>query len=144
MLVHGDVSPKNILMRKQGPIILDAECATMGDASFDTAFCLNHLLLKAVNLPGSRDRLLVSALEFWDAYAAHISWEEADALEARVCALLPCLYLARVDGKSPVEYLDDEGRSTVRHLAFALIGERHARLADIVGSVSDKLRAPKP
>ncbi|RMF40786.1 MAG: aminoglycoside phosphotransferase family protein, partial [Alphaproteobacteria bacterium] len=46
VLVHGDVSPKNILFRAGAPILLDAECATMGDASFDPAFCLNHLALK--------------------------------------------------------------------------------------------------
>lgn len=144
VLVHGDVSPKNILMRKSGPVILDAECATMGSASFDPAFCLNHLLLKSVHLPASREKLLASALRFWEMYAAHINWEAASTLEARVCALLPCLFLARVDGKSPVEYLDEHGRSTVRHLALALIEERHTKLADIVSSVSEKLRAPKP
>jgi aminoglycoside phosphotransferase (APT) family kinase protein len=50
VLVHGDVSPKNILLRSGAPIFLDAECATMGDAAFDLAFCLNHLVLKAVHL----------------------------------------------------------------------------------------------
>ena len=45
VLVHGDVSPKNILFRGAGPVLLDAECATMGDACFDPSFCLNHLVL---------------------------------------------------------------------------------------------------
>lgn len=140
VLVHGDVSPKNILMRKSGPIVLDAECATMGDASFDPAFCLNHLLLKAVHLPASRERLLASLLDFWQAYGAHVKWEASSTLEARICALLPCLFLARVDGKSPVEYLDEQSRNTVRQLALALIGERHTRLADTVGFIGEKLR----
>ena len=30
-LVHGDVSPKNILFRGDQPILLDAECANMGE-----------------------------------------------------------------------------------------------------------------
>ena len=51
-LVHGDVSPKNILVGPDGPVLLDAECAWFGDPAFDLAFCLNHLLLKAVMLPG--------------------------------------------------------------------------------------------
>ncbi|MEP7282694.1 MAG: aminoglycoside phosphotransferase family protein [Rubrivivax sp.] len=45
-LVHGDVSPKNILIGPAGPVLLDAECAWWGDPAFDLAFCLNHLLLK--------------------------------------------------------------------------------------------------
>lgn len=117
ILVHGDVSPKNILFRKQGPVILDAECATMGDPSFDPAFCINHLLLKAVHLPASRQRLLASIGRFWRAYGAHVTWEPPATLEARVCHLLPALMLARVDGKSPVEYLTEESRTTVRNLA---------------------------
>lgn len=121
VLVHGDVSPKNILFRNNGPLILDAECATMGDASFDPAFCLNHLLLKAIHLPHSRARLLNNVDAFWQAYAAHISWEQAAELEARVCRLLPALLLARVDGKSPVEYLDKHEQHLVRGLAINLI-----------------------
>jgi len=44
--VHGDVSPKNILVGPKGPVLLDAECAWFGEPAFDLAFCLNHLLLK--------------------------------------------------------------------------------------------------
>jgi len=33
VLVHGDVSPKNVLVGPGGPVLLDAECATFGDAS---------------------------------------------------------------------------------------------------------------
>lgn len=48
-LVHGDVSPKNILAGPRGPVFLDAECAWWGDPAFDLAFCLNHLLLNPHN-----------------------------------------------------------------------------------------------
>src|SRR5512139_2963934 len=50
-LVHGDVSPKNILVGARGPVFLDAECAWYGDPAFDLAFCLNHMLLKGVWRP---------------------------------------------------------------------------------------------
>ncbi len=69
-LVHGDVSPKNILVRHGAPVILDAECATMGDPAFDVAFCLNHLILKSVHLPQSRVELRRAVLGFWGPMAA--------------------------------------------------------------------------
>src|SRR5262249_21690254 len=59
-LVHGDVSPKNILVGRQGPIFLDAECAWYGDPAFDLAFCLNHMLLKSVWVPASTQAFLLS------------------------------------------------------------------------------------
>lgn len=121
VLVHGDVSPKNIFFRGAAPIILDAECATMGDDSFDPAFCLNHLVLKSIHLPKSHDRLLGNVLTFWGAYKNHVDWEDPAQLEARICQLLPALMLARIDGKSPVEYLGEVDRTIVRKLSRALI-----------------------
>jgi Ser/Thr protein kinase RdoA (MazF antagonist) len=123
-LVHGDVSPKNILLGPHGPVLLDAECAWWGDPAFDVAFCLNHLLLKAlVAPPGARAararRLSAAAEAWWSAYAGHVSWEPAPELEARAATLLPALLLARIDGTSPVEYVTAEvDRAMVR--AFAI------------------------
>ena len=140
VLVHGDVSPKNILFRTGGPVMLDAECASMGDASFDPSFCLNHLVLKASHLPNTRARLLANAAELWRAYAAHISWEPGEQLEARICRLLPALMLARVDGKSPVEYLNDDARSLIRKLAIHLISHPVSALDQVLKQISVTLK----
>ena len=138
VLVHGDVSPKNILFRGDIPVILDAECATMGDASFDVAFCLNHLVLKALHLPQSRARLLANVLQFWTAYAAKVIWEDPVTIEARICELLPALMLARVDGKSPVEYLSEADRAIIRQVSAPLIAEPVRRLAGLVLSLTQQ------
>ncbi len=140
VLVHGDVSPKNIFFRDGHPLFLDAECATMGDASFDPAFCLNHLVLKAVHLPGSRGTLLQGVLDFWRAYAAHVQWESAAGLEARICRLLPALMLARVDGKSPVEYFGDGEKETVRRLSRPLIRCPRSDLRRVVEDIAGELK----
>ena len=136
VLVHGDVSPKNILFRNGEPIMLDAECATMGDAGFDLAFCLNHLILKAIHLPMQRAVLLGEATALWNAYATFVNWEPLDALQSRICALLPALMLARVDGKSPVEYLTDAARQTVRGLAIRLMLDPVHDLARLIASIA--------
>jgi aminoglycoside phosphotransferase (APT) family kinase protein len=133
-LVHGDVSPKNILLRNGGPVILDAECATMGDPAFDVGFCLNHLLLKAIHQPAMHDRLLREVDQFRAAYAAHIAWEPVRTVETRVACLLPALMLARVDGKSPVEYLSAASRDRVRAFAVAWIRNPAMDLDDFLNA----------
>ena len=112
-LVHGDISPKNILCGPGGPVFLDAECAWYGDPAFDLAFCLNHLLLKGAWRPASRSEYLKAFRALLTAYLGGLDWEDAGAFERRCARLLPGLFLARVDGKSPVEYLTDETQRNV-------------------------------
>jgi aminoglycoside phosphotransferase (APT) family kinase protein len=124
-LVHGDVSPKNILVGGGGPahfpVFLDAECAWYGDPAFDLAFCLNHLLLKCVWVPRAR----AAFLECFEALAkSYLKQFSPGNLEERTASLLPALLLARVDGKSPVEYLDEAQRQFVRKKALGLFGVR--------------------
>jgi hypothetical protein len=130
-LVHGDVSPKNILIRPAGPVLLDAECATMGDAAFDLAFCLNHLALKSIHIPAAGPDLAETAARLWAAYRRHVDWEDPAALETRIAALLPALMLARVDGKSPVEYLSSAAQDTVRAIARPMIGSPRNTIRDL-------------
>lgn len=115
-LVHGDVSPKNILTGPQ-PIILDAECATWGDPAFDAAFCLNHLVLKSIHLQSATPTLRKGADAFTAAYLAQVTWEPVSDLAARIDRILPALMLARVAGKSPAEYLTIVDRANVHQLA---------------------------
>src|SRR5207302_6830317 len=95
-LVHGDVSPKNILVGPQGPVFLDAECAWYGDPAFDLAFCLNHLLLKSLVQPLARELLRASFEALIGGYFEHVTWESKTRLEERAACLLPALLLARV------------------------------------------------
>jgi aminoglycoside phosphotransferase (APT) family kinase protein len=123
-LVHGDVSPKNILIGPRGPILLDAECAWFGDPAFDPAFCLNHLLLKGVHLPGARAALRGAFTALLEAYGADWPAPAWGAIERRIARLLPALLLARIDGKSPVEYITAEGtKAAVRQAAAAMLAD---------------------
>ncbi|HUQ73568.1 MAG TPA: aminoglycoside phosphotransferase family protein [Burkholderiales bacterium] len=118
-LVHGDVSPKNILVGAEGPIFLDAECAWYGDPAFDLAFCLNHMLLKCIWVPDARAGFMQCFDALASAYLSRMA--DASALEERAATLLPGLLLGRIDGKSPVEYLDEAQRALVRSAARRML-----------------------
>lgn len=131
-LVHGDVSPKNILIGQTGPVFLDAECACFGDPAFDLAFCLNHLLLKGIWVPHARDAFLGCFDALALAYLEQVDWEAPEDFEGRAAALLPGLLLGRIDGKSPVEYIvRNRDKDKVRRIAKAFLKKRPHRLEDI-------------
>jgi aminoglycoside phosphotransferase (APT) family kinase protein len=121
-LVHGDVSPKNILIGSGVPVFIDAECAWFGDPAFDLCFCLNHMLLKCIMVPASTGEFLKAFQLMSRSYLNEVRWEDPQDFEERAASLLPGLLLARVDGKSPVEYVKaDRQRSLVRQTARKLL-----------------------
>src|SRR5690606_5639562 len=136
-LVHGDVSPKNILIERRSgrPVLLDAECAWYGDPAFDAAFCLNHLVLKAVHMPALGDVLLDQAADFFEVWQRHFPVALRSGIAARTAALLPCLMLARVDGKSPVDYLGPDAQAQVRTVAGTLIAAGPDSVAAVLEAV---------
>jgi 5-methylthioribose kinase len=118
-LTHGDWSPKNLLVGRGRVMAIDFEVVHFGDPSFDSAFMLNHLLLKSFARPQWRTTYADAALGFWLAYQSAIP--EAFWIEPATLQHLGWLLLARIDGKSPVEYLrepllQDQVRQFARNL----------------------------
>ena len=131
-LVHGDISPKNIMLGPQGPVFLDAECAWYGDPAFDLAFCLNHLLLKCLWTPTAAAGFLAAFGALAASYLEQVAWEPRQELEARTASLLPGLFLARIDGKSPVEYVTARSdKERVRRVAGTFLASPPETLAMI-------------
>ncbi|MFB9126701.1 aminoglycoside phosphotransferase family protein, partial [Paraburkholderia dipogonis] len=94
--------------------------------------CLNHLLLKCLALPDARDGFIDCFATLAEQYLQKVSWEPAVDLEARAASLLPALMLARVDGKSPVEYIvREEHKDRVRVTACGFLHEPAARLMEV-------------
>lgn len=134
-LVHGDFSPKNILLLPDGRLwIIDAEVAHYGNHAFDIAFCLTHLILKSLHLKSPSH--LREAKSFWRHY-----WKESEELGQQnfTVRVLAGLMLARIDGKSPVEYLAEDVRSRVRKLSRQLIEQRVDDFDQLVGIVEEEL-----
>lgn len=141
-LMHGDLSPKNILCGPDGPILLDAETACFGDPAFDLAFCLNHLLLKAIWRPAHAAAYCAAFRRLSEAYLAGVDWEPAAQIDGRTAQLLSAFLLARIDGKSPVEYITADGdKAFVRSFALKLLEAGELSLSDIVASWEREVEA---
>ena len=122
VLNHGDFSPKNIMVQGEKIYILDYEVAHMGHPSFDLAFFFNHFMLKAVKNKQWRDAYLNMLLYMAEHYFGCIDFTDGALLERQTAELLAFMLLARVDGKSPAEYITLEcDKNLVRRAASAIL-----------------------
>jgi aminoglycoside phosphotransferase (APT) family kinase protein len=102
-LVHGDLSPKNVLVTTMAPVLLDWEVIHVGDPAFDRGMMGAHFMLKALHhgVTRSTHHLVESARQFWLAYEGPASVDQSIRHTGGVM-------VARLYGKSPVDYLVDE------------------------------------
>jgi 5-methylthioribose kinase len=134
--VHADFSPKNILVHAQGLTLVDFETAHAGDPAYDLGFLLCHLLLKAAHATSfaspAPDPVLIDA--FLDAYRRRITALPFDqtSLDRRAAAHAAACALARIDGKSPVDYLDQRRQESVRRFARSALRDRLTTCADLL------------
>jgi 5-methylthioribose kinase len=129
-LVHGDWSPKNMMVFGSDVMSIDYEVIHYGDPAFDVGFLLNHLVLKSIRKPSQAAAYAACASAYWR--TLHETIPEADWLEQAALLHLPLLMLARVDGKSPVEYISsDEQKKQVRDLAHHLIANVPSGIEDV-------------
>lgn len=132
-LVHGDYSPKNVLVWQDRLMLLDYEVIHWGDPAFDVGFSMTHLLSKAHHIREKRSDFQQAALHYWRTYCAEIeTLEWAQALEPRaVRHTLACL-LARVAGRSPLEYLDSDKRNRQREAILPIMADPPTHIADLI------------
>ena len=118
-VVHGDYSPKNVLVHHGQLVLLDHEVIHFGDPAFDVGFAMAHFLSKAHHLPQHRAVFAAAAGTFWSEYSAEfpLGLEMGDAC---VQHSLGCL-LARVAGRSPLEYLNVEERERQKRVIIELM-----------------------
>jgi 5-methylthioribose kinase len=129
-LTHGDWSPKNFLVHDGGVMAIDFEVIHYGDPTFDAAFLLNHLLLKSFYRPEWAARYQAAAEGFWRTFVSGVPRE--DWIEPATLEHLGWLMLARVDGKSPAEYLRDPALvERVRNFARELIAAPAPSVAEV-------------
>lgn len=140
-LTHGDWSPKNMMVTPSGMVFIDYECAHFGDPAYDAAFAINHFLLKGFYQPDLAEEFVGLARVFFAWTVSVLPVEALRDFEAATARHLGLLLLARVDGKSPVEYLTDEAvRDVVRRTAKAVIRERTEVLERVFALALDGVR----
>lgn len=132
-IVHGDYSPKNILIHNDKLILLDHEVIHFGDPAFDIGFSMTHLLSKAHHLANHREAFADAAKVYWSSYCkaiGDVAWR--DDLEPRaVRHTLGCL-LARVAGRSPLEYLTDAERRAQLNAVVSMLDSPPTHIADLI------------
>lgn len=132
-LVHGDFSPKNILIHQRRLVLLDHEVAHIGDPAFDVGFSLTHLLSKAHFRVDQRDALAQATNQYWQVYRqtlGAVPWQ--DDLEVRIVQhTLACL-LARVEGRSPLEYFQDAHRARQRQAVIDLLPKPPSSVEELI------------
>lgn len=140
-LVHGDYSPKNMLVSLDRLVLLDHEVAWYGDPVFDLAFLLNHLFLKSLLLRGKHTDALALPPAVWQAYFEKLGDNKLQEMEARACRLLLMLMLARIDGKSPVEYFvgHEPEQQFVRDFVHDMLPEGHYAFSHLYQKWKEKL-----
>lgn len=142
-LVHADFSPKNLLVYAGGLMMVDFETGHFGDPAFDLGFFLSHLLLKAFYQAPQHDPLLALTERFWEGYweelTGTVAADECSALIARGIQNLAGCAWARLDGKSPVEYLTDpRRREQVREVCRELLEDQPGAWDDVLSLCRDR------
>ena len=130
--VHGDWSPKNFLVWDGQVMAIDFEVAHFGDPSFDAAFLLNHLLLKSFFRPEFKQDYASAARRFWEALETSTRALAGEWFETATIQHLGALLLARIDGKSPAEYIQDPSlKERIRKYAREVIADPPSTVAEI-------------
>lgn len=121
-LTHGDWSPKNFLINPGGHLFsIDYEVMHWGEPSFDIAFLLNHFLLKGWHRASAQPLFAALAQAYWSTLSSLLGPTLSSDLAPKTLLHLGCLHLARIDGKSPVEYFNPGTAAQVRRFARDLI-----------------------
>ena len=139
-LVHGDYSPKNVLVHAGRLVLLDHEVIHWGDPAFDLGFSITHFLGKANHCAPFRDMFLGATRAYWESYQKCAgALGNSHEFERRVVQhTLACL-LARVDGRSPLEYLTDSQRQRQRTIALNLMNQSPESVNELLENVKKGL-----
>jgi aminoglycoside phosphotransferase (APT) family kinase protein len=139
-LVHGDFSPKNILIQRGHLVLLDHEVIHFGDPAFDLGFSMAHFLSKAHHMPARRNDFLAAANDYWRTYLENLgplAWA-ADLQPRAARHTLGCL-LARVAGRSPLEYLTEDERLRQQEAVLCIVPRAPRRMPDLISTFEDTL-----
>ena len=139
-LVHGDYSPKNVLIYRERLIILDYEVIHFGDPAFDIGFSLTHFLSKAHHLRELRIAFLELARQYWRSYLRDLSPKLREPVRRFAVKHTLACTLARVAGRSPLEYLDGIQRERQKRIALDLIGHDIGEVPDLINAFGERLK----
>ena len=117
-VVHGDFSPKNIMVATNDDVyILDFEVTHVGNPVFDLAFLIAHLLCKFFRTDDRLHAKLLAntAISFVEEY------QGVRRISPTLTKHASLIALARVEGKSPVNYLSAGAQHKLQTFTKAIL-----------------------
>jgi 5-methylthioribose kinase len=139
-LVHGDYSPKNILLFQGKMVLLDHEVIHFGDPAFDVGFALAHLLSKAHHLRDKRPLLVQASLLFAERYLDGLNGLEwRSTMESRAVRHTVACLLARVAGRSTLEYLGIDERVQQQEIAREMMKSPPKYVSGLINEFHERL-----
>ena len=125
-LVHGDFSPKNIMVTPDfHPIVLDFEVEHTGNPVFDLAFVTAHLVCKYIKT--RNPDVAQTAHNFFVNYKEHSELP----ISSSVAHHIALIALARVEGVSPVNYLEPSEQAEVQRLTKKILRQESAEVSEL-------------
>jgi len=112
-------------------MVLDWEVVHFGNPGYDVGQMLTHLILKAAAFPQWGARYFATSLAFWEGYREMTSERITATVSDEAVLQIGALLLARLDGKSPVDYLTEPAaRDSISVLGTRLLRERPASIEE--------------
>jgi 5-methylthioribose kinase len=132
-IVIGDYSPKNILVCDEQVVVIDFEVIHYGDTSFDLGFLTTHLLLKSLHAWKLRHSYYDILQATVDGYFSCIQFAKRADLELQCIQQLAWILLARVDGKSPIEYISEEkDKQLIRYASREILNNNMKTYKEVI------------
>lgn len=139
---HGDFSPKNVLVRDNDVVLLDFEVTHYGDSTFDVGFFLCQVFCFANHLQNVRQGMKNAALGFWNSYLETIGTVDSETEQRAVDHTIGCL-MARVKGRSPVDFLTEGEQGRQIRIALESINEKISRIPELIEKFITNIEASR-
>ncbi len=138
-LVLGDLRPRNIWINNGQVYLVDFAAAHFGNPSFDLGFYASDMCLKAMINSPQKAAYLEGINVFWNAYLRAADYPKKGEVEKNAVRDFSCLMLSAIDGRVPIDGLDEHMRNLARRIAQTLLFTELSKIEEITEFINRTL-----